>query len=424
MSGQMYEAPFNLAPYLDCYSASVLQSYTYGIIYTGYVPDGLGGWSDDEPLTGNLNLVEGTVTIDRNNTTRRTASSLTILPDEAGTLLPIVLPTLDGDNGFYSPYGNELWLYKGCILPDFSTTVAQLGVFSIGEVDVNDDGTGVSLIGTLSDRSDLISRLGFQAPYTTVSGRTVDQVINDILNFIYVSYGGSPFPQSLASSTYVIPISNYDVGDDPWTEMCDVAASAGMELFFDYSGTLILQTIPVPITDTVSCVTYAEGTPSAMTTLKRGVSNKNIGNVLSVTSQGAHVTTPVTVYWWDSDSTSETYYAAAPGGGFSPGPVSTLPGPDSTSTYPTTFSTSDTSLASTDVQAQAIVNALGLLSVGSIDNTVFTIRDQPAHDVDDVIGAQRVVAGIPGTTYYVMDQVQIDVTPKNPLQFTARPVPS
>ena len=39
--------------------------------------------------------------------------------------------------------------------------------------------------------------------------------------------------------------------------------------------------------------------------------------------------------------------------------------------------------------------AIGLTSIGSLEKSTFTLRDQPAHDIDDVITCLRVRAGIP-----------------------------
>ena len=66
------------------------------------------------------------------------------------------------------------------------------------------------------------------------------------------------------------------------------------------------------------------------------------------------------------------------------------------------------------------MNAAGLGFIGTFEGIVFTIRDQPAHDVNDVVDLGRVVAGIPTGTPYIFDQVAIDLGVKTPLSVTGR----
>jgi hypothetical protein len=94
--------------------------------------------------------------------------------------------------------------------------------------------------------------------------------------------------------------------------------------------------------------------------------------------------------------------------------------PTKSGTYPTYLVTINSSAATTLAQAQSIANAAGLGYIGTIEGAVIKIRDNPAHDVNDVVTLLRVSAGIEVQSNYVVDQVSIDMTPNVPLQLTTR----
>ena len=553
--GQLYPLPYGaMSPaWLPTYEATVLQVVGYAEIWSPLDPNGL---IPQTLLLGGILYVSGSVTIDRNNIIRRTATNITLLLDGAGLLLPIAGTT----DGYYSPEGNELRLYKGCvepgtgtpavaasvswaaaesfpfvvtpgfndgfefvtggpteiftvaggsyadwaalvaafnaatgsvsgepfstyclvtydgtnvivteqvagsfangyyltngaggrifleymeapdpstlaggsdaIAPTPTTEYAQLGVFLIEEVDVKDDGGGVTMVGTMNDRGEWISRRKFALPYTTNGISVVGDIINNILFYgAGISYAsaltetGSAWSLGSSPCPYVPPVATYNIGDDPWQAACDMAAAAGLQLYFDYQGDLVLEYIPDP--NSISpCVAYLEGTSTAPVTLARAVSNKAVPNVICVMSQGSSVTAPVQVWWWDSNPSSPTYYAAAPGGGWLPtNPQYTLPIRDVAATYPELIQQFDSTLIGPTFQAdqaQAVAIAIGLTAIGSLESATFTIRDQPAHDVDDVITFQRVIAGRPDDTDYIVDQVQVDLTPTTAEQLTTR----
>ena len=204
-----------------------------------------------------------------------------------------------------------------------------------------------------------------------------------------------------------------------------------MQLYFSYDGTLVLEPIPDPSTIT-PCAVYLEGTSTAPTTLKRTISNANVPNCICIVSQGSKVTEQVQAWWWDSNLLSPTYYAAPPSGGFTPTtPQTSLPIQSILASYPRLIQKFQTTIIGPNtvanpnaqaIQSQAVAIAIGLTSIGSLEKDNFTIRDQPAHDVDDVVTMGRVIAGIPTNTNVVMDTLTIDMGPQKELQFAARPV--
>jgi hypothetical protein len=361
-------------------------------------------------LLSKVPVIAGTVNIDRNNAIRRRVSNLTFLPDAAGLLMPIV-----GGTGLLYPTGVEIQLYKGCVYQDGSAEVASLGRFLLEETDVNSDQTGVTLVGTLQDRGYTISRAKFTSPYTTDGVSTLDVVIKAILTTgINNQVAGIANLCNFTPSTFVPAIQTFNIGDDPWQGVQTLAASGGMEIFPDKNGVLVLQNIVDPITVT-PCAVYLEGSWAAPTAIKRTIANTNVPNVIVGISSGSGITTPLQTYWWDNTPTSITYYASGV-------PGTTLPVRSGASVYPTLVQTFNTSAATTLAQLQQMVNSLGLSYIGTLEGAVITIRDNPAHDVNDVVTLQRVVGGIPFPTNYIVDQVSVDLGTNNPLQLTTRQV--
>lgn len=300
------------------------------------------------------------------------------------------------------------------------TSVAALGVFLIEEVDVVNDAGGVTLAGTLKDRAQWLARRGFRAPFSTNPAHTADVQINGLLTAVIATSFTFPFLMSLTATTYLPGQGNYNIGDDPWKACCDIAAAAGMQLYFDYIGTLILEPIP-PQASTATIVTYNEGTSIAPTAISRVISNAAVPNVICVIGSGSKVKPPVQAFWWDSDSASKTYYAPPPTGGFSPTtPQTSAPAQAGNALYPSMLQKFTTNLVSSAAQAQAVAMAIGLIAIGSLEAGTFSIRDNPAHDVDDVFATQRVIAGLPNGTKEVVDAVNIDLTPLSALQLTTR----
>ena len=368
-------------------------------------------------IAGNLPVVGGTVTIDRSNAFRRSASNVTLL-DPTGSLVPTV-----GGGGAFKPFGYEMRLYKG-IKVGGAWSYAQLGVFLIGEVDVKNDSSGLQLIGTLRDRGEWISRMSFAAPWfiDQISHAPISAdaaILSYLQGALYGVFGSVsvPFPYSFLTSTYN-PASIYaKTGDDPWRIMSDIAVAAGLQLFFDYQGELHLSAIPTPGGASLS---FLEGTPSAPHQISRVVTNQNVPNVVCVEVNGSKTNPPLKVWWWDSVGGSPSFYAASPAGGFSPlTPQTTLP--PTSGQYPPTIQKYQSTIPGDAAQAQATANALGQVAAGASEKATFAVRDYPGLDVDDVVDVSRAVAGVSGATPYVIDAVQIGLDVQSGTQFTGRP---
>jgi len=427
--GQLYGAAIDgvsIANWLLAYEQTVLKEDCYAEIWSGMSPDSSGAFNN-VLLVGGLKVTGGTVTIDRNNAIRRSATNVTLLPDAGGVLLPVV-----GGGGDYAPFGQEMRIFKG-YNDGTGSHYAKLGTFLISDVDVVNDATGVTLVGTMYDRGEWVARRGFVAPLQVgyvdgdMTTYTTDQVIGLLLLFC-CGTTALPFTYTVNPSiVFNVPSSQtYNINQDPWAACQSLAAAEACQLYFDYNGDLQLTVIPsstdpiLPVT-VGSCATYDEGTIVAPTSIHRLLSNTNIPNVIVATSQGSNVLSPQQCFWWESDATLKTYYAPPPPSHWLL-PVFTLPPLASGSSYPMNVRSLNQSVFNDPVGYQANIMAFraGTLATGSLEQTTITLRDQPAHDIDDVVTLRRVVAGITTLTDYVVDHVQIALDPVTPAQLTCR----
>jgi hypothetical protein len=115
--GQMYGSVSS--DWLTAYEQTVIQVSGYAEIWSGMSPNPEGDF-DNTLLLGDILVTAGTVTIDRSNVIRRTATNITLLPDAAGDLMPYAVSDFFGE-GYYEPYGRELKLFQG--ITYFSTPV-------------------------------------------------------------------------------------------------------------------------------------------------------------------------------------------------------------------------------------------------------------------------------------------------------------
>jgi hypothetical protein len=385
-------------------------------------------------LLGSIPIISGSVTIDRNNTVRRTASDIILDPSFSDMLLPLVNAIQSTTENIFAPYSAEMRIYKGLnegTQADPSYEYACLGIFEITEVDVVDDASGCLLEGTMSDRAGWVQDRVFSSPYATNGTDTVDVAVISLLQAAVGTVDGLPFPYNIPSHVFVPAVTTYDVGDDPWQGATDLVSAAGYQMYFDYDGVLQFIGIPDPRTGTV-CINYLEGSTPSGVTLKRVLENgTNAPNVVCVQSQGSNAANQYQCWHWDDNPYSPTYYAATPDGGWST-PQPALAIQDAAARYPLNILVISTSQIPTSGQqnsAQTMANETWLLQLGIMENTTIELRENPAHDVDDLIEIQRLTSGIylnvddePTPINYVVDQCTLDLGATKTITLTARPV--
>ena len=194
---------------------------------------------------------------------------------------------------------------------------------------------------------------------------------------------------------------SFTIGADPWAAAMQIAAQAGFELFFDAAGVCTMRPVIDPAT-TAPVASYTDDEDSAIvTSVQRSLVNTGVPNLIILISQGSNVTTPIQSVWWDSNPDSPTFYnSTVPAIGSS----HTVPTPQGT--YPTTTVTSTSGTATSQATNDAAARAIFLGAYGAFETLDLKLRDNPAHDAEDVVTVTSEEAGIDGSSY-VFDTITV-----------------
>ncbi len=384
-------------------------------------------------FVANFQVVDGNVTVDATNAIRRQAQQITMVPapedPEEGWPFPVTVPNTSVDALY--PEGNEMILYKGYWKPGLSPDTSQpqlnlpwlnggstvfgevvpLGRFLIEDVEIyNAPGSGNVYIEVNGrDRGGRIDRAKFTVPYATDGVSTLDVQLAALLNF-----AAPNLTLNIEPSTVVPPQMTFNIGDSPWTSALALAAAGGYEVFADVHGTIVARPALNPDT-TAPSISYETGAESIVTSIQRSIATTAVPNVIEVISQGSNIAAPIASYWWDSDQNSPTFYNdTVPVPGVN---MSTLPTREGT--YPTTAFSVTGAAATTQGQNDLIALAQGYGAKGSLETIDVKIRDNPAHDVEDVIGLYD-----PATTLtaklYVLDTLTVQMTGAQEMELKGR----
>jgi hypothetical protein len=237
-----------------------------------------------QTMLDGLQLLDVTVDLDENAASERSFSALIADPD--GSLRPQL-----GTDAL-APFGNELVYEIGVWRPsiaDFEWSSA--GVYRLS-VTGGDTTRTLQLKGL--DRSVVIARARNEVPYVILGGTPLAQAIYD--------YAAAKFPDvefEADPDAWTTKISStpkvYEEGDrtgDPWSNMRDLAAQYGRDLFFHASGRLVLQ----PIIDPAEAVTtwdYSAGDGNMATTGSTLMDSTGRANVAVVMAEGSAIDPPL-----------------------------------------------------------------------------------------------------------------------------------
>ena len=341
-----------------------------------------------------------TVTVDRNNLIRRTCSAVLTDP-YAGTSQAIVPSTAQG---FLTPLGNELVLYRGITYSDRTQELIQLGCFGIDDVIIDDGGTSGSsdLVITLTgnDRGVACQHAGFKDIYTIAPGTNIGTAIQTLISSLTT---GLTIPFVFAPTTAVTPTTPvvYQPGDDPWSMAVQLAQSIGYELFFDPTGACTFLPVPNPLAQAISW-SYVEGTGNIATELIRTISRDAAPNYIIRDGSGSGIAVPVRGVAFDANPMSPTYIGGS---------------------YGEQVDYGSSTLYTTQAQAQATANADLLLALGSIESLEVKAVPKPDTDVDDVVLVTRTRTGLT-SELYVIDSFQLGFGTDGVLDFTCRQIGS
>jgi len=333
------------------------------------------------PATG------GDVSCDRTAEIRRSCRATCI--DPSGTLVP------ENQASLLTPYGTILKPYRGVQYDDGTTEVLPLGVFRLSKSNVNDSTGGSPDIQLEAyDLSRTVQRDKFTEPYVIAEGSNIIDSIKGIL--------GRTFPDlnydSISTTRTTTAPKLYDVGDDPWKAVTDLATSLGCEIYFNVEGWVVIAP-PVDIDALPSPdFTYIEGENCVMTSLARTFTDEPGYNGVVITGESpGDELPPVRAVAWDEEPTSATYHL---------GPYGEVP----------QFITDQTIKTTEDAQStadQLLRNLLGFSSGLTVTGIV-----NPSYEAGHVVQVERARSRVTGL--YAVDAFNVPLRASDLQQLTLR----
>lgn len=321
-----------------------------------------------------LPAIEGGVSVDRTGEVRRSCSITCV--DPLGELVP------RGTASPLTPYGTELYPYRGVKYSDGTTEVYPLGVFRLSKVGVTDTTGGSPKISLEAfDRSRTVTRDKFTQTYTIAAGTNIITAIQAILDRTFPDLDYDTISSSLTTTAPQV----YDAGDNPWEACAKLAQSIGCEIYFDVEGRVVIAP-PVDIDALPSPdFTYIEGENCTLTDLSQVYTDEPGFNGVIVTGESpGDELPPVRAEAWDDEPSSATYRH---------GPYGEVP----------MFVTDQNVKTQADADAMAtslLRNLLGFSSTLSITAVV-----NPAFECGDVVQIERARSNVTGL--YAVDAFDV-----------------
>lgn len=231
----------------------------------------------------------GSVRADRAGFVRRSAT--------VTVAAPALVPRLATD--LLAPYGSEVRLWRGVVLPDGSEEVLCVGTFVIWDAEDSQPFDGARIAGY--DRMKLVEQARFLYPRTmgegSITGR-LQQLLTEAV----------PWAGALNVRAGVVDRAAGQVTYDESRAdaVRDMAASLGAECYCDPLGTFQLAPIPDP-TGPVDWLLDA-GDGGALTGARRKLSRDGVYNAVVAKGTGTGLeSAPISVPAYDDDPWSPTY---------------------------------------------------------------------------------------------------------------------
>lgn len=241
-----------------------------------------------DPLT---TITAGTVTLDAKAQVRGRAD-LTLIDDGSLDLVP----TSPTDR--LAPYGHEMRVSRGIRYPDGLIELVPLIVARIDTVEIEDVAGNLTIQITGQDRSVRIADARFEEPYNIAADTNIATAILDLVQAVY------PTVQTrFAVTELTTPKLIAEEQGDRWALCQKIATAAGMRLYFDGDGVLVLT--PEAIGEAV--VTIAEGEDGVLLQAGRSMSRQGIYNVWVVSGENTGEAAAARAVVEDDNPLSPTY---------------------------------------------------------------------------------------------------------------------
>lgn len=304
-----------------------------------------------------------------------------------------LVPTTPRD--LLAPYGNELRVYRGLRYPSGLEELVSLGIFRIDETAIDDTAAGMQIAIAGQDRACRVIDARFEEPFEIEQGTPVGAAIDEALGLTGFAIDHST-PDAVAPSTTTdTPYLIAEEGADRWQFCLDIARGAGLTLYFNGDGDLVLDTIArtgAPI------ATLAEGEDGVLVSAGRRWDRSGSFNAVIATGENTGEILPARGVAYDLDPASPTYYY---------GPFGQVP-----RFYQSSFLV-------TDAQAQSAAESLLAKELGTTQRVSFGTFVNPALEPNDIVTITRERAGLSAETH-IIDQITLPLTPDGVMTGTTR----
>jgi hypothetical protein len=362
----------------------------------------------------------GTVNVDPTAQIRRTFSGTV---ESQGLAYDDLVPTKP--NSLLNPAsGNEIRIFRGfdyqapillrggALNGQVKTIeVCPLGVFRITQPNVVDTGSEIQITLTGNDRSFLVSKRKWTDAYPITAGANLGLAVKALIQSrvpdLDLVYNFVP------TGNLVVPATIFGTdlagANDPYADATTLVTAAGMELFFDPSGELVMQPIPNPSDIPASFLSpalYAEGanaTFNQVSLLLDDTTNYNGVVVIGIGSSSA----PIKVELWNTDPTSPTFIG--------PNGENKEPFVYQTSLIPSTGQSQGSAVQQLLKMAQALYTQV----VNLYNTPSFQAVPNPAMLESDIVNLYRPRVGLDG--FYAVGQMTIPLDTGTAMSVATRP---
>lgn len=249
-------------------------------------------------VVGELDVIAGSVSVDSTRKTRRSCSLS--MQDPTGDLVPNAI------NDILQPYsGYSLRVWRGISWRDGKSELFPLGTFWPYNPRVNDLDNSLQINVDGYDRSKIISRMRWTAPYTIPAGTNTNAAIRTLLDnrMPGLRYNIEPSEHTTPTMVFGTDVS----GNDPWADAESIASSDGKELFFDARDIVTIRKVPDPDQDPV-VATFEEGENCTMTAISRENNGEVVYTGVVVIAEGSGLEEPIRYELWRTDTTLRIPY--------------------------------------------------------------------------------------------------------------------
>lgn len=200
-----------------------------------------------------------------------------------------------------TPYGTELRVSRGVRFPDGTAEAVMLGVFRVREVNVEDAGSELSMRVTGLDRFTRFTDARIERSTVIADGTNRIDAILQLAREVWPDV-----PTRMPTTGITMGQTIIERGEDRGEVMRDIATGAGMELFFDGSGTLTAQ--PVALSTDALRWTIQDGEGGTLVSASRDWDVERVYNKVIVSGEAIDDTPPFTAEAADLNPDSPTYY--------------------------------------------------------------------------------------------------------------------